>query len=328
MWASAFKFLNQGHWFVICNGSSMARNSKLYRGLVPLTAALVGCSGADEQREIGPGSSGQEFSTAPGEPNHEQITASGLSFLRPEVLTALQAADVATDVEFFLVNANHFDDCNFTGGSGVVRSSEAEAVAALAPDHAPVEGDVLAIRAFGRALHAVQDFYAHTNWIELGGDVLVDGSLGTFPLLDPYSAVPSTGFVVVQGDKPAQAALNRDEAAPYPESAVVSVKLGGARRAKTRAPGLISGTVDYEAGDFCPASVAMTHEELNKDKSSLVDRSQQYEAAKALAILQTEHEWCRLQALASTAWGASGAARLDAWIADGAVVPSCSAAPP
>jgi hypothetical protein len=152
---------------------------------------------------------------------------------------------------------------------------------------------------------------------------LVDGSLDAFPVLGAYSTVPSTGFVVVQGAKPAHAALNRDEAAPYPQSAVVSVKLDGPRRAKTRAPGLISGTVDYEAGDFCPAPVAMTHEELNKDKSTLVDRSQQHEAAKALAILQSEHEWCRLQALANAAWGASGAARLDAWVADGAVVPEC-----
>jgi hypothetical protein len=116
--------------------------------------------------------------------------------------------------------------------------------------------------------------------------------------------------------------------APYPENAVVSVKLGGPNQAKTRAPGLISGTVDYEAGDFCPASVAMTHEELNKDKSSLVGRLEQYEAAKALAILQSEHEWCRLEALARDAWGLSGAARVDAWVADGAVAPDCGATAP
>jgi hypothetical protein len=303
----------------------MGAKPKLYRGIVPLTAALLGCSGADDQQEVGPGTLDHEFSTTPGEPNHEELTATALSFLRPEVITALQAANVATDVQFFLVNANHFDDCNFTGGSEVVRKSEAEAVAALAPDRAPVEGDVLAIRAFGRALHAVQDFYAHTNWIELGGDVLVDGSLGPFPVLGAYSTVPSTGFVVVQGAKPPHAALIRDAAAPYPQSAVVSVKLGGPKQAKGRAPGLISGTVAYEAGDFCPASIAMTHDQLNKDKSSLVDRKQQHEAAEALAILQSEHEWCRLHALASAAWGPSASARLDAWIAEGAVAPVCGA---
>ncbi|MDF3070355.1 MAG: hypothetical protein K0R38_5956 [Polyangiaceae bacterium] len=305
----------------------MRRTSKFRFGLVSISVALLGCSGADDPSEVGAGYQDQEFSTTPGEPNHEEITASALSFLKPEIVIALQAANVATDVQFFLVNANHFDDCNFTGGSQVVRASEAEAVAALAPDQAPVEGDVLAIRAFGRALHALQDFYAHTNWIELGGETLVDRSLGAFPVLGAYSTIPSTGFVVVQGPKPPSAALSRDEAASYPKSAVVSVKLGGPRHAKARSAGLISGTVDYEPGNFCPASVAMTHEELNKDKSSLVERSQQYEAAKTLAILQTEHEWCRLRALASAAWGPAGAARLDAWVAAGAIAPTCAAEP-
>lgn len=287
-----------------------------------LALALIGCSGGPEAGEIGPGSVDQEFSTTPGEPNHEEITGTALAFLKPEILIALQAANVATDVQFFLVNANHFDDCNFSGGSEVVRTSEAEAVTALGPDQPTVEGDALAIRAFGRALHAVQDFYAHTNWVELGGDVLLDRRLGTFPRLGAYTTVPSTGFVIVQGTKPKQT-VDRDEAAPYPKSAVVTIKPEGPKGKPAGSLGLISGTVDYEPGDFCPESVAMTHEELNKDKSTLVDRSQQYEAAKTLAILQSEHEWCRLRALTGKAWGATGVARLDAWVAEGAVTPSC-----
>lgn len=281
---------------------------------------LWGCGASDEiaPTEREPGTLRESFSTAPGEPNHEEITGAALSFLRADILTALQAANVATDVEFFFVNANHFDDCNFTGGSGVVASSQAEAVAQLDPSTATPEADLLAIRAFGRSLHALQDFYAHTNWVELGGDVLVDGSLDAFPTLSPYSPIPSSGFVVVQGRKPKHAALTRNEDAAYPTNAVVSVKLG-----RKRAPGLISGTVDYEEGNFCPAPVAMTHEELNKDKSTNVGRSEQYEAAKALAILQTEHEWCRLRALTQAEWGDAGVARLDAWVAAGAVAPAC-----
>jgi hypothetical protein len=285
-----------------------------------LSVALWGCGASDESAasDAVQETAHDPFSTSPGEPNHEEITAAGLSFLRPEVLTAIQAADVATDAEFFLVSANHFDDCNFTGGSEVVSSSQAEAVAELNPSSPPIEADLLAIRAFGRSLHALQDFYAHTNWIELGGQVLVDSSLGTFPTLSPYSTVASTGFVVVQGTKPKRAALTRDESAPYPGSAVVRVRVGG-----TWAPGLISGTVDYEPGNFCPTAVAMTHDELNKDKSTNAGRVQQYEAAKTLAILQTEHEWCRLRALTRAQWGAAGVARLDAWVADGATQPAC-----
>jgi hypothetical protein len=281
---------------------------------------LAGCSGADEPatHELDAGTASEPFSTSPGEPNHEEITALGLSFLRSEILTAIQAANVATDVEFVLENANHFDDCNFTGGAQVVQTAQAEAVAELDPSLASPEADLLAIRAFARSLHALQDFYAHTNWIELGGQVLVDGSLGVFPSLEPYAPIATTGFVVIQGGKPRHAALNRDEAAAYPSNAVVTVKLG-----KKRSPGLISGTVDYEAGNFCPAPVAMTHDELNKDKSTLVDRVQQHEAAKTLAILQTEHEWCRLRELTRNAWGELGVTRLDTWVAEGVAAPNC-----
>ena len=284
-----------------------------------MAAGLCGCGTADESVSVegAPGTVAGPFSTAPGEPNHEDITATALSFLRPELLSALQAANAATDVEFFFVNANHFDDCNFSGGSAVVQTSEAEAVSELDPS-APPAADLRAIRAFGHSLHAVQDFYAHTNWIELGGEELVDRTLGAFPTLSHYSTILSTGFVIVQGAKPKRAALTRDDDAPYPASAVVTVKLD-----KRRAPGLISGTVDYEAGDYCPHSVAMTHDELNKDKSTNAGRIEQYEAAKTLAILQTEHEWCRLRELTRAHWGDAGVGRLDAWVAAGATPPAC-----
>jgi hypothetical protein len=295
----------------------------LRRGAVlSLLATLPGCGSGDEAAPASEplAASSAPFSTTPGEPNHEEITKSALSFLRPDVVTALQVANVETDIEFFLVNANHFDDCNFTGGSQVVSSSQAEAVSALDPSLPGPEADLLAIRAFARSLHALQDFYAHTNWIELGGTALVDDSLAAFPTLSPYSPIPSSGFVVIQGPKPKRAALTRDEDAAYPASAVVTVRLNK----EARALGLISGTVDYEDGDFCPASVAMTHEQLNKDKSSNLGREQQYEAAKALAILQTEHEWCRLSELTRAAWGDAGTARLSAWVTPGATPPACA----
>lgn len=285
-----------------------------------LSVGLGGCGASDESAttESELGTVRDSFSTTPDEPNHEDITATALSFLRPDIVTALQVGNVATDVQFFLVNANHFDDCNFSGGSAVVASSQAEAVAQLDPSLASPETDALALRAFARSLHALQDFYAHTNWVELGGEVLVDDSLTAFPSLRPYSLIPSSGFVVVQGRKPKHTALTRDEAAAYPSNAVVEAKVG-----KKRAPGLISGTVDYEQGDFCPASIAMTHDELNKDKSTNVGRAQQYEAAKSLAILQTEHEWCRLRALTAARWGEAGVARLETWVAAGAAAPAC-----
>lgn len=287
-----------------------------------VAAASLGCSGVDEAgspTEL-TATAHAPFSTAPGEPNHEQVTAVALAFLRPEIVTALQAANVATDIEFFLNNANHFDDCNFSGGAQVVSASQAEAVQALNPATLSPETELAALRAFGRSLHAVQDFYAHTNWVELGGTGLVDTSLTAFPALEPYATIASSGFVIVQGSKPRKAALSRDEEAPYPDNAVVTVRL----HRQAAAPGLISGTVDYEEGNFCPNAVAMTHEELNKDKASNVGRAAQHEAAKSLAISQTRHEWCRLVALTQAAWGEAGAAHLATWVADSASAPDCA----
>lgn len=264
--------------------------------------------------------SAEAFSTTPGEPNHEEITITALSFLRPEVIKALTIGNVSTDIKYYTSNAAHFDDCNFRGGAAFVAEKQAQAVKALGPGIAQLDGDALAMLAFSHSLHAVQDFYAHTNWVELGGDALVDQSLTAFPALRPYSAVPSTGFIVVQGPKPRETAVTRDDDAPYPEYAIVTV-----RQRRTTSYGLVSGTVDYEPGDFCPPPVAMTHDELSKDKTSLTDRIEQHLAAKSLAIRQTRHEWCRLNQLTHDAWGDAGTARLAAWVADPSSAPDCTA---
>ena len=84
--------------------------------------------------------------------------------------------------------------------------------------------------------------------------------------------------------------------------------------------------VDYEPGDKCPKQIEMTHDELNKDKSG-EGRDAQYEAAMALAVEQTRHEWCRLVTLTRARWGEAGEWRLLAWIADPASAPVCGDAP-
>jgi hypothetical protein len=91
-------------------GMSLHRNRT--GAFLSLLVWLAACSSAEQsgQTELDPRVDRAAFSTTLGEPNHEQITATALSFLRPEIITALQAANVATDVEFFLVNANHFDE--------------------------------------------------------------------------------------------------------------------------------------------------------------------------------------------------------------------------
>jgi len=280
-------------------------------GYLLLCGSVSACaSSADAERDLA--NEGQPFSTElSGEPVHEAITDEGLSFLQPAILTSIRTANVSVDTEFALVNANHFDDCNFSGGAAVIRRFQSAAVAALDPGGTPGAGDAQAMLAFGQWLHTAQDFYAHSNWVELGGQSLADDTLDLWAAWSEYETLAPSGFRLVQGSPPQKTSVTRKEDAPYPEDAIVRVK-----RAQQQSPGVITGTVDYEPGDFCPPQVAMTHAELNKDHSATPGRTKQFATARALAVEQTHHEWCRFVAMARSAWGDAGEQRLMTWVAD------------
>jgi hypothetical protein len=125
--------------------------------------------------------------------------------------------------------------------------------------------------------------------------------------------------MVVQGAPPRGTSVSRATNGAYPQNAIVEV-----RRGRERWRGLISGSVDYEPGEYCPAPVRMTHEQLNKDRTTSADRTAQHEQAKALATTQTTHEWCRLRALTRARWGEAGEQRLDTWLTVGATPPDCA----
>jgi hypothetical protein len=279
---------------------------------------LMACSSASFDEGLNPEAveEGEQHFSATQEPNHQEITAEALSFLRPDILAALQAANVSTDVQYALDSARHFDDCNFSGSSAVVAQNQAAAVQALDPSLASPATDSAAILAFGQSLHTVQDFYSHTNWVELGAEGLVDDSLAPFPTLTGYAILD--GIQIVEGDPSAKITVTRKTDALYPKNAIVTVNTQGTKRL-----GLISGSVDYEPGEKCPVNVQMTHEELNKDNSSSPGRAAQFVEARALAVEQTRHEWCRLVTLTRDKWGAAGEQRLCSWIADAAAAPKC-----
>ena len=103
---------------------------------------------------------------------HEGITAAGLfppsgqtlTFLRPAVFDDI--ADQHAQIDGGLSGARderHFDDCEFDGAAEFIRDRYDDVRDALGtrdPWDATDE--------FGDALHPVQDFYAHSNWVEMG----------------------------------------------------------------------------------------------------------------------------------------------------------------
>jgi hypothetical protein len=296
-------------------------SSFLGRAAAPAAVALglVACGGEPAEPTA---SADEPFATLiSADPVHEQVTIDGLHFLRPEVGLQLLGGNLATDILFVLENRYHFDDCNFSGAARTIVANQRAAVEFLNPENDTPETTFSAIAAFARSLHAIQDFYSHTNWVESGATGLVDASLGEWPALAPYSVLSPSNLMIVQGEPPAGTTVSRNASGAYPESTVVEVERGAERWR-----GLMSGSVDYEPGEFCPAAVRMTHEQLNKDRTAMAGRAEQHERAKALATTQTTHEWCRLRALARARWGEAGEQRLDTWLTPGATAPVCASA--
>jgi hypothetical protein len=276
----------------------------------------LGCSSATDEHTS---ETDQPFATGlSGEAVHESATTQGLDFLETEIVAQLAAFNVLADVEHFFESAYHFDDCNFSGASRTLVGEQNKAVQYLNPADASTESETLALRAFGASLHIAQDFYAHSNWVELGVSGLLNTDLEAWPTLTGYSVLQPSGVMVIEGTPPRGIALYRNHTASYPANAVVIARMRSQKRL-----GLISGSVDYEPGDACPAQVEMSHDDLNKDRSTDADRVAQHQAALSLAVDQTGHEWCRLLSMVRTAWGDAGDQRLFEWVEDEAAASAC-----
>lgn len=66
----------------------------------------------------------------------------------------------------------HFDGCDFSGGARYIEEQWQEVDRLI---EAGCQKNICEIfEAWGRLTHAIQDFYAHSNWIELGNDDLWD----------------------------------------------------------------------------------------------------------------------------------------------------------
>lgn len=236
-------------------------------------------------------------------PVHQEITADGLSFLKTDVVNDIAENVAAPDSSTDLLNNNfHFDNCNFQGTTEKINELYDTLVADLNPA-SPSLSDAAA--KFGLIMHPIQDFYAHSNWVELNNanlaHGLVDNGLGKWTVLRPYSMIGNV--IIVQGTVPPIGFdLTRND-----RIVTVTTDLD-------KFPGLISGTfTEFGATSFCPDSIAMSHDDLNKDDSSRPF----FQDARNMATDQTRHEWCRLVNLVDQSYGMDGVNFLfDNWVAD------------
>ena len=234
-------------------------------------------------------------------PVHQQITTEALPDLNVGIRKQIIDANVDTDENAisFATSSHHFDNNQISESVSYINSLYRQALSYADP--AQFNSNALAV-VFGQILHTVQDFYAHTNWVELGKTDLIDSGLGYWHDLTPYTV--HQGVMVVEGEPPPILTLSQ-------QGAVVTVTTDDDQQY----PGLISGTFSipgsFGTADHLPANIVMTHSDLNKDDASRTG----YPVAYYLATQQTEHELDRLIALVNKQYGQAGVDKLSSeWL--------------
>jgi len=119
-----------------------------------------------------------------------EATLSGGSIITftDEALDEIVEANLATD-DNQADKKRHFDDEALVSGSEYLIDLKNDLIAKLTADSSQRNGSEgsEARELLGRALHAIQDYYSHTTWVELDpGGTLIDGRLGrvTIPAND------------------------------------------------------------------------------------------------------------------------------------------------
>lgn len=232
---------------------------------------------------------------------HVGITTSALRFLKSDVLSDILDEQLYVDSFLAFFPEYHFDSCRFRETTENINALYQRTLQGLDPFDSDL-GD--APDAFGQLLHPVQDFYTHSNWVDMGMFGLVDAGLGSWRILEGWDRVVGAGFadpIVIQGETPpSNWALTRAG-----NLIQVTIPDDGTLR------GLITGY--YGLSDDCPDNVAISHGDLNKDDPG----RPLFVEAHTLAVRQTEHEWCRLLNLVELEHGEDGIDFLMAnWVAD------------
>ncbi len=234
---------------------------------------------------------------------HSDINDKSLSFLKPDILSKINSGDEGADkIEEFGHREYHSIGCDFQGTTENINSLYGQVVSSI--DYK----DTMA-KTFGMLLHPVQDFYAHSNWIELGRNDLIESSIDSkWPVLKPFQEYK--GVIIVQiGDE------RKGEHYDIPDGYTLDRhdKVVHVSTSDGAYPGLISAT-STEYNNNCPhEDMSLAHHEINKDSES----REGYDEARVLAEAQTINEWCRLQNLVEQSHGQDGVQLLiNSWVDD------------
>ena len=263
---------------------------------------------------------------------HSYIT-SHLNFLEPEILSKITKANRGRDTIIFIWRKSdkwHFNDCDFLGTSKNIRKTYDEVIENFNPDNKAPDFKGAAVK-FGMLLHAAQDFYSHSNWVEMNYKephkkipIFANG-IKEWPILTPWSL--HNDVVIVQGktnSKDFKQNFKEIIWSSADKRATIVTKDG-----KEKA-GLVTGKVYYLRFFYspfchkCPRESKALHwdpihgvNEMHKDDKKSKNRLEYHDAAIDTAIAQTLHEWKRLVNLVSDTYEKEGVEILEKnWIRD------------
>jgi hypothetical protein len=266
------------------------------RFLVPGLMLVLGCSVESRNSSVPPDAAttrvaDEHFRFLLG--NHDDITRAGLSFMSDNDSLNAPIKVIVTanrQVDWYPGNpgidgAPHFDACRVQSSIEFIESRMEDAVVNLPTNWTSSQV------AFGQLLHTVQDFYAHSNWVEIKEYQRANGLpsdrdlfTGTEYFYWPvgYDGERIAGMIVLGDTAPLATRLYRavGDRIPY-YSDGVSI------------PGLM--TAGGDGNPDCPAyPIPMSHSDLNKDMIPMPFYAQAYSAA----VAQTTQEFCRFVRLA------------------------------
>jgi len=227
---------------------------------------------------------------------HQDITTKALGFLNPIVLNHINDQHSYQDTVHAFDSAHHFDNCRLKEGTEYINELYTEANGVLDNFNPTNANPFKSTDGFGQLIHTSEDFYAHSNWVEIGRTDLIDNGLKLRKPLQPWSTLRDNVMIAQGKDLPNGWSANLPPGSKVP---LLTTNSGQIYK------GLISGT--FGPADDCYNSIAIAHgsdgpEHLNKDDSSRPG----YHAAENLAVRQAQHEWCRLLSLLNDKYGYAG----------------------
>src|ERR671915_444979 len=232
---------------------------------------------------------------------HSDINDKSLSFLKPDILHKINSGDEGADnIEEFRHREYHSTGCDFQGTTENINRLYDQVVSSID------DKDTMA-KTFGLLLHPVQDFYAHSNWIELGRNDLIESSSDSkWPVLKPFQEYKGVIILQVCDQSKGEHYDIPDGYTLDPDGKVVYVLTRDGTH-----PGLISATSSKSNANCPNEDMYITHYVMHKDSQS----RKGYDKARVLAEAQTINEWCRLQNLVEQSHGQDGVQLLiDSWV--------------